>query len=127
MLKAKKNKKKLTIKQICDHPEHYVGTVVTLDGSFLGWGPLGKHHFPPGAETASPKTKSDWIIATGSDCAYVTGGHVEGLGPAQHQDLGCRIEITGEVALSEHKGVYLVFREGRRLASKPVSTAKPAA
>ncbi|MBZ5523968.1 MAG: hypothetical protein LAP21_17160 [Acidobacteriia bacterium] len=126
MLKAKKDKKKLTIKQICAKPAHYVNSVVTLEGSFLGWGALGKHHFPPGAET-SPKTRSDWMFATGLDCAYVTGGKPVGVDPAEHQDYGCHIELTGMVALGDDGGVYFVFRDGRRLVSKPVSTAKPAA
>jgi hypothetical protein len=127
MLKTKKhNKKKLTIKQICAKPTHYTGSVVTLEGLFLGW-KLGECHFPPNAETDPPITHSDWLIATGPDCVYVTGGLPEGMRPTEPKDIGCRIEITGMVALKDDRGVYLVFREGHRLASKPVSAAKPAA
>jgi hypothetical protein len=123
---SKATKKKLTIKQICAKPANYVGRVVTLEGIFLGWR-LGKCHFPPGAETTSPKTRSDWLIGTGSDCAYVTGGAPAGVSPANLADIGCRIEITGMVALSEDGGVYFEFRKGRRLAPKTASKIKTAA
>jgi hypothetical protein len=117
---------KLTIKQICAKPAKYAGRVITLEGIFLGWG-LGKCHFPPGAETTFPKTRSDWLIGTGSDCAYVTGGAPAGVSPANHADIGCRIVISGMVALSEDGGVYFEFRKGRRLILKAASKIKTAA
>ena len=123
---SKTKTRKLTIDQICARPAIYVGRAVTLEGIFLGWG-YGKCHFPPGAETTSPKTRSDWLIGTGSDCAYVTGGHPAGVSPANHEDSGCHIEITGIVALSDDGGVYFEFKKGRRLVSKIASRNKAAA
>lgn len=123
---SKATKKKLTIDRICAQPAIYVGRAVTLEGIFLGWG-HGKFHFPPGAATISPKTRSDWLIGTGSDCAYVTGGHPAGVSPANHVDSGCHIEITGIVALSDDGGVYFEFKKGRRLVSKSAPKHKTAA
>ena len=118
--------KKPTIAQICAQPANYVGREVILEGIFLGWR-RGKCHFPPGAETTSPKTRSDWLIGTGSNCAYVTGGHPAGVNPANHEDSGCHIEITGIVALSDDGGVYFEFKKGRRLLSQSARKNKTAA
>ena len=119
MLKAKK--KKLTIKKICSRLDFYVGRTVTLEGTFRGWG-MGECEFPAGAERNAPKTRSDWLISTGHDCAYVTGGLPQ-VSPTNQEDVGCRIEITGTVALSEDGGVYFEYLKGRRLSAKPLKAA----
>ena len=120
----KNTKKKLTIGQICAHLDHYLGHAVTLEGKFLGW-QQGDHQFPAGAEDR-PDSKSDWMVATGKDCLYVTGGAPTDVSPANPEDNGCRIEITGIVARGKTGGVRLEFLRGHRLKSKVISF-KPAA
>ncbi len=117
-----KTKKEDIIRQICSHPDFYVGVTVTFEGIFRGWS-IGRYDFPVGAENHSPKTRSDWLIVTGPDCAYVTGGAPPHVSAGHKEDIGCRIEITATVALSDDGGIYFEFVRGRQLAPKIAKAA----
>lgn len=121
MVIMKKDKNKVTIRQICARPRFYVGRTVTVEGIFRGW-EKGQYDFPAAAEDTAPD-RTAWLIATGPECAYVVGGRpdVNALNPA---DIGCRIEVTGMVLMSDDGGIYLSFEKGQRLSLKPVK-ARP--
>ncbi len=103
----------LMIADICAESERYVGRVVTLQGLFQGW-QVVQCQFPGGAANI-PRTRSDWLIRTGADCLYVTGGIPEDYDPMKLENLGHRIELEAEVMRGEDRKIYLAYRKSRRL------------
>lgn len=103
----------LTIAEICAESDRYTGRVVTLQGLFQGWQVI-KCQFPRGA-ASTPQTRSDWLIRTGADCIYVTGGMPEDLSPMKPESPGSRIELKAEVKKGKDGRIYLVYRKSRRL------------
>ena len=101
------------IAEICAESERYVGCVVTLRGLFQNWQVAGCH-FPEGAANY-PRTRSDWLIRTGDDCIYVTGGMPKDLDPMKPENLGLCIELEAEVIQGEDGKVYLAYRNSQRL------------
>jgi hypothetical protein len=117
----KQSNEKVTIKRICARREFYVGRTITFEAIFHGWG-TGGCEFPAEAESNSPN-KSDWVISTEKDCAYVSGGLPDGVSPANKEDLGCHIELTAIVAVTDDGGIYFEFVSGRRIREKAEKTA----
>lgn len=102
----------LMISEICADPERYIGSVITLRGLFQGWH-VSQCQFPKGVADTPPQTRSDWLIRTGADCIYVTGGG--DLNPIDKKNLGSRIELEAEVMWGEDRKIYLVYRSSRCL------------
>jgi hypothetical protein len=103
----------LMIAEICAESERYVGRVVTLRGLFQDWR-VAECQFPEGAANY-PRTRSDWLIRTGDDCVYVTGGMPKDFDPMKPENLGRRIELEAEVMQDEDGKVYLAYQNSRRL------------
>ena len=103
----------LMIADICAESERYVGNVVTLQGLFQGWKVVQCQFLEGIANT--PRTRSDWLIRTGDDCVYVTGGMPEDFDPMNLENIGLRIELEAKVMQDEDKKIYLAFRNSRRL------------
>ena len=101
------------IAEICAESERYVGRVVTLRGFFQDW-QVTECQFPEGAANY-PRTRSDWLIRTGDDCVYVTGGMPGDFDPMKPENLGLRIELEAEVMRGENGRIYLAHRNSRRL------------
>lgn len=103
----------LMIAEICAESERYVGQVVTLRGRFQGW-QAAECQFPEGAAN-QPRTRSDWLIRTGDDCVYVTGGMPKDFDSVKPENVGRRIELEAEVMQGEDGRVYLAYRSSRHL------------
>lgn len=101
------------IAEMCAESERYAGHVVTLRGFFQGWQVI-QCQFPRGAANI-PRTRSDWLVRTGVDCVYVTGGIPEDFDPMKLENLGSRIELEAEVVRGEDRKIYLLYRNSRRL------------
>ena len=102
----------LMIREICAESGRYVGQVVTLRGHFQGW-QVAECRFPEGAAN-QPRTRGDWLIRTGDDCVYVTGGVPKDFDPMRPENIGRRIELEAEVMRGEDRKVYLAYRNSRR-------------
>ena len=101
-----------TVTDICKEPERYAGQIITLDGVFQGWR-ADECRFPTSANPAI--TRSDWLIRTGTDCLYVTGGILAGFDSMNPDDVGRRMELKAIVMLSKNGKVYLKYLDGQPL------------
>ncbi|WP_088889141.1 hypothetical protein [Leptolyngbya ohadii] len=103
----------LTIADISAGATHYIGQVITLRGQFQDW-QIAQCEFPE--QIAShPRTRSDWLIRTGNECAYVTQGRPQDLSPMNPEDLGHGIELEAEIIQGEDGKIYLAYRNSKRL------------
>lgn len=101
-----------TVADICEEPAGYPGQVVTLQGVFQGFS-ADECRFPA---SASPTiTRSDWLIRTGADCLFVTGGIPAGLDPFNPDDLGRRMELEATVERKADGKIYLRYLGGKSL------------
>ena len=101
-----------TVAEIAADPAGYEGRIVTLQGLFRGWNATGCRLPAAASQTL---TRSDWLIQTGLDCLYVTGGWPAGLAPADPGNVGRGIRLEARVARREDGTVYLEYVGGEPL------------
>jgi len=88
------------------------GEIVHLEGSFQGW-EVGGCQFAEGV-ASNGRTRGDWLISTGSDCYYVTGGYPPGLDAMNPEHIGVRIILDARAVRDESGKIYLEFIGARR-------------
>lgn len=89
-----------SVKDIQQHADAFVGTVLTLTGRFRGWS---------GPCTGSPPaTRSDWMFEDGTGCIYVTGALPAGLNAAVPQGEEIVVEVV--VKTGADNAPYLSIR-----------------
>lgn len=95
-----------TVADLCEDPARYVGRIVELEGVFQGWRISGCRLLPSASQTI---TRSDWLIRTGEDCIYVTGGKPDGLDPINTSHIGRWIKLKAKVMQTHDRKVYLEY------------------
>jgi hypothetical protein len=106
---------KLTVAMLCENPSRYEGQTVKLEGTYHGW----RADECRLASTASPSmTRSDWLVRTGSDCIYVTGGMPGDLDPMNPEDIGQWIVLEAVVERRDDGHIYLRYVDVQRINKK---------
>lgn len=104
-----------SVAALCREPDRYAGRVVTIEGIFQGWRVADCRFL----DAASPAiTRSDWLIRTGSECLYVSGGFPRDLNPANPEDVGRQLELRAKAERNKDGKLYLKYL-GSRLINKP--------
>ena len=103
-----------SIAELFDDLSDYLDQLIRLVGRFQGFR-VGNCRFPAAASAAA-LTRSDWLLQTGGDCVYVTGGAPAGIDRIDPAYTGRRIEIQARVVTSPAGKVLLRFVEGRLVA-----------
>ena len=65
---------------VFENPAAFLGRTVEVSGTFGGYQTTGCS-FAPGARATS-LTRSDWVVRSGANCLYVTGGSPTGFDPS---------------------------------------------
>jgi hypothetical protein len=95
-----------TVADLCEEPARYAGRIVVLEGVFQGWRIAGCRLLTPASPTI---TRSDWLIRTGEDCLYVTGGKPDGLDPINPSHIGRLVKLKAKVMQTHDRKVYLEY------------------
>jgi hypothetical protein len=98
---------------LCGRTERPPDAVVTVAGLYHGFRVEGCA-FPACVARAS-LTRSDWLLRTGGDCVYVTGGAPQGVDPFDPSFSGRRIEIRSHVVKDGDGKLRLHYLDGRLL------------
>ncbi len=101
--------KRVTIREILNHPKAFKDKKIVLEGAFRGWS--GK------CNRSSMLTRSDWVLDDGTGCIYVTGRIPAGVSPSDPK--GERVALSGSIKTG--KGGKPVFdaKEARQLPKLP--------
>ena len=88
------------------------GQIVRIEGTFQGWDASGCR-FAEGA-AAQGRTRGDWLIRSGLECFYVTGGFPPGLDALNPEHIGIPILLEANAVRDENGKLYLEYRSSRR-------------
>ncbi len=100
----------VAIADLARDPARYVGETVTLEGVYQGFD-VSACSFPDGART-SGLTRGDWLVRTGGDCMYVTGGVPPGVDPIDPGVVGRAVRVSATVRESDGRSLFLQYRDG---------------
>ena len=84
---------RVTVDEIVENPGKYVGRMVDVTGTFLGW---KSGYGPP------PVTRSDWLLKGKEKAIYVRGAP-----PVPPSNVGAVIEVIGVVKMSSDGRPYI--------------------
>src|SRR5262245_8242821 len=100
----------VAIADIARNADRFVGHAVTLEGVYQGFN-VSACRFPDGARTTG-LTRSDWLLRTGQDCLYVTGGAPPGVDPIDPGAVGRSVRLSAIVREGDGGSLYLQYRDG---------------
>jgi hypothetical protein len=113
-----------TIAELMMRTPKLLNREIEMEGVFIGY-KQGDAKFPEAARTASI-TRSDWLMRTGSDCLYVTGGAPKGADPLDAATIGRKVRITAKLANDGKGKLYLKFKKGSWLpVAAPSHASEP--
>lgn len=95
-----------TFDDVFRHHETYQDSVITLNGSYMGW-QGGECVFPPYA--APQESRSDWIFRIGNQCLYVTGGSPPNVSPMEVSGVGQQIRLDARLRITADKQILLEY------------------
>jgi hypothetical protein len=100
----------VTVADIARDPARFAGETVTLEGVYQGFN-VSACRFPDGART-NGLTRSDWLLRSGEDCLYVTGGAPPGIDPIDPSAVGRTVRLSAIVRQGDGGSLFLQFRDG---------------
>ena len=100
----------VAVADIARDPPRFVGETVRLEGVYQGFN-VSACRFPDGARTTG-LTRSDWLLRTGEDCLYVTGGAPPGIDPIDPSTVGRTVRVSAIVRQGEGRSLFLEFKDG---------------
>ncbi|GEM_PF-3144790 len=95
-----------TLDELYEYREAYRDSLITLDGSFMGW-QGGECVFPPYA--APQESRSDWTFKLGNQCLYVTGGRPPDMSPMEGTGVGRQIRLDARLRITPDGRLLLEF------------------
>jgi hypothetical protein len=95
--KKESTSQKVALVDILTKADFYNSKVVTITGMFKGW--KGK------CPSSFSITRSDWILADGDECVYVSGTLPPGASAVRPEDE--RLEVTAKVKVAADGKVNL--------------------
>ncbi len=98
---SRQSKQKVTLAEVRSTPIDYENKVVIISGVFKGW--KGK------CQSSYPVTRSDWILADGVACIYVSGKLPTGASAFNPKNE--RLTVTGKIMLDEGGSLNLKAME----------------
>ncbi len=88
----------LTVSDVLENRESYLGKEVELEGEFRGWS---------GIQGPPPVSKSDWVLEDKTGAIYVHGPYPEGCKPPA-TGIGKQLTIKGIVKMKEGRAYIQV-------------------